>query len=188
MPRAVSILQQLYDIPIKLSTAYTYTKNFKANTYQEKRHAHAQTTDIMLHNSTRDKNKHQSINSHFCIADVQYSLTNVHLCDGATIARDNKAKVHCDVEVVQRASKSWVKVQYSDHNWEKSSERTLTPTTYQFVNLTELSKQEVLLSEIDGIPLVKTRVTGEALTLIQASFFEPESCFRHLNELLYVMS
>lgn len=32
MPRAVSILQQLYGIPIKLSTAYTYTKNFKANT------------------------------------------------------------------------------------------------------------------------------------------------------------
>ena len=128
------------------------------------------------------------MNSNVCIADVQYSLTNVHLYDGATIARDNKAKVHCDVEVVQQPSKSWVKVQYSDHNWDKSSKRTLTHTTYPFVNLTELSKQEMLLSEIDGIPLVKTRVTGEALTLIKASFFEPESCFRHLNELLYAMS
>ncbi|CAG2207627.1 unnamed protein product [Mytilus edulis] len=106
----------------------------------------------------------------------------------SVIARDNKAKVHCDVEVVQRPSKSWVKVRYCDHDWEKSTDKTITPTTYQFVNLSNVSKEEVLLSELDGIPMVKTRVNGPGLTLIKASFFEPESCFRHMNELLFVMS
>ncbi|CAG2227923.1 unnamed protein product [Mytilus edulis] len=188
MPRAVSILNQVYDIPIKLSTAYTYTKNYKSGTHQSKRHQHSSVSNISLLKSTRDLNVSPSINSHFCTADVQYSLTYFHLYEGSVIARDNKAKVHCDVEVVQRPSKSWVKVRYCDHDWEKSTDKTITPTTYQFVNLSNVSKEEVLLSELDGIPMVKTRVNGPGLTLIKASFFEPESCFRHMNELLFVMS
>ena len=38
MPRAVSILNQVYGIPIALSTAYTYTQNFRRNSEQAKRH------------------------------------------------------------------------------------------------------------------------------------------------------
>ena len=34
MPRCCSISQQLYDIPIKLSTAYTYTMNFRMRSHQ----------------------------------------------------------------------------------------------------------------------------------------------------------
>lgn len=94
MPRCCSILQQLYDIPIKLSTAYTYTKNFRMGSHQAKRHSHASVADINLHKAARDLNVNQSINSHFCTADVQYSLTDIYLNHGATVARDNKAKVH----------------------------------------------------------------------------------------------
>lgn len=188
MPRCCSILQQLYDIPIKLSTAYTYTQSFKAGTYQAKRHQHENTADISLHRSTRDANIDKSINSHFATSDVQYSLSDMYMKKGSIIARDNKAKVHCDCEVVQRPSKSWIKINYSDHDWQKSTDKTLTLTTYQFVNLTDVAKQEIIQSEICGIPVSRTRVTGPAVTIVKMSFFEPESCFRHFNELLYIMS
>lgn len=62
--------------------------------HQAKRHSHASVADINLHKAARDLNVNQSINSHFCTADVQYSLTDIYLNHGATVARDNKAKVH----------------------------------------------------------------------------------------------
>ncbi|XP_021376553.1 uncharacterized protein LOC110465207 [Mizuhopecten yessoensis] len=188
IPKAVSVLQQLYDIPISVSTAYTYRKSYKERTHQAKRHTHSQIVDISLHKSTRDANVHVSINSHFATADVQYFLSYFDLQCMSTIARDNKAKVHCDVEVIQRPSKSWVKVRYSDHDWQKNSDRTLVPTTYQLVSMTDLSKEENVLCELDGIPMVKTRVTGPGLSIIKSSLFEQESCFRHMNELLFVLS
>ena len=54
MPRCVSILQQVFGIPITLSTAYTYTDNFKRGTRQAKRHHESINPGISLRISTQD--------------------------------------------------------------------------------------------------------------------------------------
>ena len=74
--------------------------------------------NISLRKATRDLNKHPSINEHYAMSDLQYSLRSM---EGYSIlARDDKALVHTDVEVVQRPSKSWVRVQYADHDWKRT--------------------------------------------------------------------
>jgi len=48
-------------------------------------------------------------NSHFAVANVNYTLEAMHERKAAGIARDNKALVYIDIEVVHRPSKSWSK-------------------------------------------------------------------------------
>ena len=76
MPRAFSILNQVYGIPIALSTAYTYTQNFRRNSNQAKRHheGSAKNPDISLRKPTRDGEVKPSINQHFAMADLE----NIH--------------------------------------------------------------------------------------------------------------
>ena len=188
MPRAVSIINQVYGIPIALSTAYTYTNNFRQKSIQAKRHHEntAKNPDVSLKRPTRDGDAKPSINQHFAMADLQYSLRSMD--GGCILARDDKALVHTDVEVVQRPSKSWVKVQYSDHDWEKDSTRTLAVTTYQFVSVDTIYEEEQLQSVIAGVSVSKTRIRGNGVSLVKIHFLEATTAFRHMNELLYLMS
>ena len=186
MPRAVSVLQAC-GIDISLSCAYTYTSNFRKRSIEASRHPHA--LPLSIKRSTRDVVKNPSINSHYATCDVQYSYNAAFTNRGnetAVVARDDKAKVHLDSEVVDRPSKSWQRVRYSDHHFSKDSRRTVTITTYQFVSRKEMHDQ-VLISAIDDIPVTRTRVTGPGLCLVKATHFEAETIFRHMNELLAVM-
>ena len=188
MPRAVSVLGQAFGINISLSAAYTYTNNFKSKTLQAKRHHEGKDINpgISLQKATRDKND-PSINSHYAMSDFQLSLSEFKYNNGSIIARDDKALVHTDVEVVQRPSKSWHRVTYSDHDWGKSWERTLQITTYQFLQVLELQSTETI-SYLGSVGVTKTRVKGSGISLVKMHYFEPSTAFRHMNELLYIMS
>lgn len=94
--------------------------------------------------------------------------------------------MHCDVEVVDRPSKSWKEIKYSDHHFGKDSKRSILVTTYQLVVEKEFH-EPVLLSRIGNVPLNRTRVTGPGLCLIKSAYFSEETMFRHMNELLYIM-
>ena len=114
MPRLVSILTEVFNVDISISAAYTYTENYRSGSYQARRH-HAtkkKNPNICLSRSTRDGQKKPSVNSHYASMAMKYALTDMFKSQGSIIARDNKAIVHTDVEVVQRPSKSWVRVQY----------------------------------------------------------------------------
>ncbi|CAG2254246.1 unnamed protein product [Mytilus edulis] len=192
MPRCVSILNQVFGIPLKLSTAYTYTENFRSKTNQVKRHYEGRGINpgISLRKSTRNGQKHPSLNSHYATANVNYTIENVCLShDCAAVARDNKDLVHTDVEVVQRPSKSWIKISYSNHDWAKDSNRTLAITTIQLISpkQSSVSNDYEYLSQLDGIPICKSKIGGKGISLIKMSYFEKESAFRHLNELLYII-
>ena len=121
MPRCVSILNQYFGIPIKLSTAYTYAKKFLLKSKQARRH-HAGSginPGISLRKSTRDGQRHPSLNSHYATTNVNYTIESMCFSNGcAAVERDNKTLVHTDVEVVQRPSKSWMKIEiaYSDYD------------------------------------------------------------------------
>lgn len=119
MPRCVSIDNQVFGIPLRLSTAYTFTENFRSKTNQAKRHHEGRGINlgISLRKSTRDYKKQPSLNSHYATANVNYTIENVCLSHDCTeVARNNKALVHSYVEVVQRPSKSWIKISYSNHD------------------------------------------------------------------------
>jgi hypothetical protein len=110
------------------------------------------------------------------------------LCNsGKVIARDDKSLVHCDVEVVQRPSKSWKKVVYSDHDWEKDTKRSLQITTYQFVRVKDHANTDNVL-QLNGIPVCQSRLTGGGISIVKLHYFEGSTVFRHFNELLHVMS
>ncbi|CAG2236052.1 unnamed protein product [Mytilus edulis] len=167
MPRCVSILNQVFGIPLKLSTAYTYTENFRSKTNQVKRHYEGRGINpgISLRKSTRNGQKHPSLNSHYATANVNYTIENVCLShDCAAVARDNKDLVHTDVEVVQRPSKSWIKISYSNHDWAKDSNRTLAITTIQLISpkQSSVSNDYEYLSQLDGIPIYKIKVLSFA--------------------------
>ena len=76
---------------------------------------------------------------------------------------------------MQRPSKSWKRIQYYDHDFEKSSDRTLTPTTYQFVKEKDNHVEDNITIQLNDIPISKVRVTGPAVVFVKMSFFEPES-------------
>ena len=103
-------------------------------------------------------------------------------------ARDNKALVHTDVEVVQRPSKSWLRVQYEDHDWEKDSNRTIAVTTYQLLKVKDVSDSTDEISHLNSIPLCNSRLSGPGISVVKMSYFQKESIFRHLNETLFIMS
>ena len=185
MSRCVSILQQCYGIKISVSTAYSFTSNAREGSYQSRRHKKI-ATPISLKKSTRDVVKNPSINSHYASANMQYLYKRCfEMEEVAVIARDNKARVHCDVEVVDRPSKSWKRVRYSDHHFDKDSKRSITITTYQLVK--ENTNDSHILTTLGSIPVTRTRVTGKGICIVKASYFELESVFRHLNEFLIVM-
>ena len=187
MPRAVSILRQAYGIDISLSCAYTYTQSCKQGTIQAKRH-HKE-VPVSLKRSTRDVVKDPSINIHFATADMQYSYCEAfnRSEETAVVGRDDKAKVHTDTEVVDRPSKSWRRIRYSDHGFEKDSRRSVTVTTYQFVVQKEIT-ESCLITHLEGVPVSRTRVTGPGLCLVKSTYFEESTAFRHFNELLFVVS
>ena len=84
-------------------------------------------------------------------------------------------------------SKSWHRVTYSDHDWGNSWERTLQITTYQFVHVLELQSTDAI-SYLGSVGVTKTRVKGSGISLVKMHYFEPSTAFRHINELLYIMS
>jgi hypothetical protein len=188
MPRCVSMLRNMYGIDISVSAAYTFTENARVGSQQSKRHKKI-SVPISIKRSTRDLVKNPSINSHYASANMQYlyrwSFTNE--AEVAVVARDNKARVHCDVEVVDRPSKSWRQIRYSDHHFEKDSKRSITITTYQFVKENSFSPSSNILTTIGDLPVTRTRVTGRGLCVVKSAYFQDESVFRHLNELLIVM-
>lgn len=191
MTRCVSILNQIYGIPISVSTAYTYTDNYRAKSKQAMRHHEGKgiNAKISLKASTRDGEFERSIDTHFALADLQYTLNNaLAFSHSGVIARDDKSRVHTDVEPVQRPSKSWTKINYADHDWAKDTRRTLIVTTYQFVHLSKISEEEIALSSVGGIPVCRTRVTGPGEAIVKIGFFEPSTIWRHMNETLFVLS
>ena len=189
MPRCCKIMKEIFHIPISLSSLYTYTDNARKGSLQAHRHHELKpgtNPGIRLKRSTRDGHGDRSINSHYATVDMKYTLFNMFERGAAILARDNKALVHTDVEIVQRP-KSWKRIQYSDHDWNKDSKRTITITTYQFVKKKEIS-EEVMISELAGIPACTTRLQGPAVSLVKATYFEKSTAFRHLNETLFIMS
>ncbi len=180
MTRVHRILTEILGYQVSKSCLYTYTENFKSGTYQAKRHHENKgvNPNICLKKATRDGHVDKSINSHYQSADMNYALADICRRGGMRVGRDNKALVYTDVQIVQRPSKSWVRIQYEDHDFKKETQRSLTISTYQIQSASELGNVEGNMNKYDG----------QGACIVKMHFFEKESAFRHLNELFYLMS
>ncbi|CAG2207144.1 unnamed protein product [Mytilus edulis] len=127
MPQAREILLSVCrdKLPnIALSTCYTYTGNFKANTYQAKRH-HAG------HNGYAEPDS-ASITKGLSNVNYQLKRSTELKNDYVVDAKDAKGKVCADIDPVQNMGKSWTKTSRMDHQFDQSRTKACTPMTHLF--------------------------------------------------------
>ena len=70
-----------------------------------------------------------------------------------------------------------------DHTWDQSRTKAVTPMTFLFL---KTKTTDITLS--DSVTTLHLTRTGQGVTLLYLSFFEPETTFRCMNEILYLLS
>ena len=177
---------------ISLSSLYNYTQNYKKGTYQAKRH-HSGKPDvnacISLHHLPRIGVQHEAHNVHYTSAAVNYQLDGANKSKETFMvdAKDAKAIVCGDIDPVQRPGKSWRKRTVLDHSWNQARDNAVTPMTHLLVSSVE---EEEMCFTIGGSPTTLLHVTrtGKVITFVNLSMYEPETAFRCLNEIFYLMT
>lgn len=90
---------------------------------------------------------------------------------------------NADVSPVQKPGKTWRKIVLPDHDWNRLTHNAVTPMTHLFL------KTETILEEEEGSDLFSSiRRTGTAATLLNLSYFEPETVHRVFNELFLLLN
>ena len=97
-------------------------------------------------------------------------------------SKDAKAKIHSDVSPVQKPGKTWRKMILPDHDWNRLAHNAVTPMTHLF-----LKTETILEDKEDNDVFSSVRRTGTAATLLNLSYFEPETVQRVFNELFLLL-
>ena len=188
---------------ISLSSCYNYTMNYRKGTSQAMRHHDGKgiNANVSLHIAPDTKAiKSLVINAHWCSANVNYILDNAAQNPQRFLVDSKDAKAVVRSQEKQKG-KTWRKIELLDHNFhDESRKNAVTPMAHLFVK-TVLSESidrpiESLISEEIGIQikdnkverLLRVKRTGRGIFLINLSYYEPETVFRAMNELLYLMS
>ena len=115
------------------------------------------------------------------------------LHQSVVVSKDAKAIISADISPVQRPGRSWKrKLELPDHSWDQYRINAITPMSFLFMNTiikqTPSSTVESLhISTSDSTTLYLTR-SGQGVTLLNLSFYEPETTFKWLNEILYLLT
>ncbi len=79
-------------------------------------------------------------------------------------------------------------------HWNQSRENVVTPNTHLFVETVVVPRQHLVLDDdyraiagSTGTPLYIIKRTGQAVTLLSLSFFEPDTALCSLNNLFFLM-
>ncbi|CAG2190070.1 unnamed protein product [Mytilus edulis] len=173
---------------IALSTCYTYTQNFRKNTYQAKRHHFGQDVNakISLKKLPRVGMMEERANAHYCRAHVNFELEKAASEETDTLvdAKDAKGIVCSDIDPVQNIGKSWLDKTRQDHQFDQSRTNACTPMTHLF--LKTISSDAIIQSS--NLTVMNVVRTGQPVTLVNISFFEPETVYRCFNELFHLLS
>ena len=183
------------DFTISLSSCYNYTQNFKAGTFQARRH-HANSevpvnANISLHTPPRIGVPKFVINLHWTTANVNYftDYAAENEDDCVAISKDTKAIVPANIPPVQKVGRTWKRIVHPDHTWEQGRTDAVTPMTFLFVQTKVAPKPayNISTSETSNPVLYITR-TGTAVTLINLLLYEPETVFKYLNEIFLLLT
>lgn len=171
---------------ISLSTCFNYTQNYREGTYQARRHHSGRGINacLSLHKPPRTGVEEFVINLHWSTQNVNLTLDLTHSLPNDILvdSKDAKAKINADISPVQKPGKSWRKITLPDHDWNRSAQNSITPMSHLFV------QTDVTLEDQRGQNLVySVRRTGSAATLLNISFFEPETIHRVCNEIFLLL-
>lgn len=118
------------------------------------------------------------MNLHWSTHNCAHLHSEIILID----SKDAKAKIHSDVSPVQKPGKTWRKVTLLDHNWSRVAHNSVTPMSHLFME-TDLHFE----GEEDEHSYYGVIRTGAAATLLNLSYFEPETVQRVFNEICVLM-
>ena len=128
----------------------------------------------------------ERINAHYCRSNVSYQLerSTEFKNDYVVDAKDAKGIVCADIDPVQNMGKSWKKTSRMDHQFDQSRTNACTPMTHLF--LETLCTNSVL--ETENLTVMNVVRSGQSVTLINISLYEPETVFRCFNELFHLLT
>ena len=105
-------------------------------------------------------------------------------------SKDAKAIVPADIAPVQHPGYSWKPhVVYPDHSWDQSRVNSITPMTFPTkVSQSPASTIECFNVQVSTNTTLHLTRTGQGVTLLNLSFFEPATTFRCMNKILYLLT
>ena len=171
---------------ISLSTCFNYTQNYREGTYQARRHHSGRGINacLSLHKPPRIGVEQFVINLHWSTQNVNLTLDMAHSFPNEILvdSKDAKAKISADVSPVQKPGKSWRKIILPDHDWNRSAQNAITPMSHLFIQ-TDLTLEDQKEQNL----VYSVRRTGAAATLLNISYFEPETVHRVFNEIFLLL-
>lgn len=182
------------DFNISLSCCYNYTQNYKKNTMQAKRHHDGREINakISFHNPPRVGVEKFVVNIHWSSANINFIVDdceenkNNYMVD----SKDAKSIVPGDISPVQKPMKTWKQRSgiLPDHDWEQGRSNAITPLAYLFLeSKTLVTNEEVTIPLQNAAASVSVTRTGKAVYLTYLSYYEPETVFRCMNEIFFLM-
>ena len=158
-----------------LSACYNYTQNFKSGTYEARRHHEGKgvNANISLHKIPRIGSVKSVVNVHYAAKGVALVLEETMNQQNESLvdAKEAKGIVCADIDPVQTMGKSWRRINRLDHQWNQSRENAVTPMTHLFLK----TKEEILVADLGGENYTALTHSGKVVTLVNPSFFEPET-------------
>ena len=176
------------DFEISLSCCYNYTENYRAASYQAKRHHFGKDVNaqVSLHSAPRIGVPKFVINLHWTTANVcylaDYAHQNTNKC--MIVSKDAKAVIPANIPPVQQQGKTWRKIILPDHTWDQSRCDAITPMTFLFLETIE----NPISDQTCASPMIAITRTGTPVTLLNLSWYEPETVFKCLNELFILVT
>ena len=182
------------DFNISLSCCYNYTQNYKKNTMQAKRHHDGREINakISFHNPPRVGVEKFVVNIHWSLANINFIVDdceenkNNYMVD----SKDAKSIVPGDISPVQKPMKTWKQRSgiLPDHDWEQGRSNAITPMAHLFLeSKTLVTNEEVTIPLQNAAASVSVTRTGKAVYLTYLSYYEPETVFRCMNEIFFLM-
>ncbi len=180
---------------ISLSACYNYTENYRSGTAQAKRHHSGRgiNADISLKKPPRTGVEEFVVNLHWTTANVNRIVDKCQKTDHSmVISKDAKAIIPSGISPVQQPGRSWKKRELPDHTWDQSRTNSITPMTFLILNtkVTKVTVENVEELQMQVSPNTTMHVTrsGQVVTFLYLSFFEPDTTLKCMNELFLLLS
>ena len=181
---------------ISLSACYNYTENYRKGTAQAQRHHFGKGVNaaLCLKKPPRTGVEELVINLHWSTANVNHIIDRCQDVEHAVvISKDAKAIIPSDMAPVQHPGHSWRKRdELPDHTWDQSRTNAITPMTFLFletkVTKTTVQNVEELDLQVSSNTTLHITRSGQGVTFLYLSFFEPDTTFKCMNELLLLVS
>ena len=181
---------------ICLSSCYNYTNYYRRGSLQAVRH-HADrgvNANLPLKRPPRIGVPQLVINLHWSTANVNLLVdSTLPHSNSVVMSKDAKAIILADCSPVQRPGHSWSKkIVLPEHSWNQSRTNAITPMTFLILNPVVSS---LVCDQIESINIPVSQSTtlqvtrsGQGVTLLNLSFYEPDDTFKCLNEIFLLLT